>query len=357
MNENYNVRDTEKNRNRDRYKKTDRYRDKDGDTVMEGHIYRRYDKVPDKRKDEEDEYTSDSEDESETEVYSDDDSTTTKKTKICTLKNKTMIYQITDEDEVNTVNSASTTKPDLSQQEADYIHQLSAVRYSYNITLDPLDMASLREEFKGHTVPKEQKDPLMRIRRGLMEFYAQMKNIDKDAKILTWKQGTKTVMLPDNIDNFPKEAVTIASFFEGFNPRRKQGRLYFRIRIHSPTMQNKLYTEMNYWAQLNGQGLQRCIIQSEESTNIGWMVYSSQYTDIEHLHKYLRGYAMKINPSHKFEWGFKLSAITKADEYEDEAKNVRTLWKDRKNHCQYTCKQKNQTWHRQSSHLHLSQKA
>ena len=237
---------------------------------------------------------------------------------------------------MNTVNSANTTRPEITQHELDRIYQLPAVRYSYNIILDPLDMTSLREEYKGHAVPKEQKDPLLRTRKALIEFYTQLKNIDTEAKILTWKEGKKTIMLPDNTEQFPMDAVTIASFFEGFNPRRKQVRLYFRIRIYSPKMQDRLYTELNYWAQLNGKGIQKCIIQYEESTNIGWLVYSSQYTDIEHLQKYMRGYSMNINSSHNFEWGFKMIAITKADEFQEKEKTSRTSWKNRKKHYRFT---------------------
>ena len=127
-------------------------------------------------------------------------------------------------------------------EDREKIHQLPAVRYSYNITLDPLDMTSLRAEFKGHAVPKENKDPLLRTRRALIEFYTQLRNIDKEARILTWKEKKNITLLPEDEKDFPNVAVTIASFFEGLNPRKKQGRLYFRIRIHTPNSQDRIHT-------------------------------------------------------------------------------------------------------------------
>jgi hypothetical protein len=43
---------------------------------------------------------------------------------------------------------------------------------------------------------------------------------------------------------------------------------------------------------------------------IGWLFYSSQYTDTHHLSKYLKR-------TTGFEWGFKLGSITKSDKKEE----------------------------------------
>jgi hypothetical protein len=63
----------------------------------------------------------------------------------------------------------------------------------------------------------------------------------------------------------------------------------------------------------------RCIIQEEHSTPIGWLFYSSQFTNTQHLSKYLQRET-------GFEWGFKLGSITKLDEKED---RKAVSWKNR----------------------------
>ena len=94
-------------------------------------------------------------------------------------------------------------------------------------------MTELSKEFKGHAVPKENLDPILRIRKYLVEFYTQIKNIDKEAKIVKWTQkGNKNEFPEDNPEEIPTDAVLIAAYFADFNPRRKHGRVYIRIRIY-----------------------------------------------------------------------------------------------------------------------------
>ena len=66
---------------------------------------------------------------------------------------------------------------------------------------------------------------------------------------------------------------------------------------------------MNSWMRLHANSFSKCILQSETSTNIGWLVYSTQYTDTETLRK-------RLVELTKFEWGFKLMAVTNSDKEE-----------------------------------------
>ena len=90
--------------------------------------------------------------------------------------------------------------------------------------------------------------------------------------------------------------------------------MYLGLHLYSPKKQGGLYNNLTHWSQLNGYGFNECITKMENSTNIGWLVYSSQFTDIDHLNRYMEKDALKV------EWGFKLGAITNADIFQDEKK-------------------------------------
>ena len=118
------------------------------------------------------------------------------------------------------------------------------------------------------------------------------------------------------------DAETLQSFFEGLNLKRKAGRIYIRFRFHSKN-QDLTYQLLKNWSQANGHRLSQCIIQAESSTNIGWLVYSSQYTDVKNLQKLIYD---EIN----IEVGFKLGAITASDIWINKEEGKKTEWKNRK---------------------------
>ena len=143
---------------------------------------------------------------------------------------------------------------------------------------------------------------------------------------MCWKDAEEdeepTGKLDEEIDSFPTEAVEIVKYFDGFNPHRKQGRIYLRVRIYSFD-QEKTAHKMKIWAQMRRSNFQKCIIQAVNSTNIGWLVYSSQYTDMDHLMRFLKEKVLDI------EWGIKIAAVTNTDIFVDESKATKTPWKDR----------------------------
>ena len=80
---------------------------------------------------------------------------------------------------------------------------------------------------------------------------------------------------------------------------------------------------MNMWSSMNNYLLNKCTIQAYSSTDIGWIVYSSEFTDTERLKKYLEWITY-------FEWGFKMGVLTNANAFKDEERTKRTEWKNRK---------------------------
>ena len=262
----------------------------------------------------------------------DDSSTTTKKTSTRMENQKNSYHreedleenliEPTEEDEENTTCSDQTSHK-MTIEEANQVRELPAVRYKFNFTMEDIDMQQLKEDYVGNSPPKDETEPALRIRKVLLSLYSYMKSVDKEAKILSWKKvDGKVVKLDDDLKKFPDNPVDIAQFFEGFSPKRKAGRVYIRLRFYSK-YQKDIYALMDTWASLNNYIFNECIIQAESSTNIGWIVYSSQFTDIVHLKKYLERKS-------DFEWGFKMGAITNSDIFTDEAKTKKTEWKNRK---------------------------
>lgn len=248
----------------------------------------------------------------------------TRTTKFDLSKNSTSTYAIpTQEDDNNTINSTETSHHKKTQEEMDEIHHTPSVRYQFSFNLETINLAALRKQFEGQTIPPEEKEPAVRLRGKLKDIYKAVKIYDKDAKIIKWIQKEEDEFLHEEVEKFPKEPIEIEPFFEGFKPNKKAGRVYIRVRIHSPSNQQILCSHMKHWASLNSYLWSECVIQAASSTNIGWIVYSSQYTDVQYMKKFMTVQEPEI------EWGFKISAVSNSDAFQDKKKLKKTEWKDR----------------------------
>ena len=58
------------------------------------------------------------------------------------------------EDDENTINSDKTTH-NLTEKEANEIHELHATRYTFNYILNEMNMTDLRKEYEGNPIPKK----------------------------------------------------------------------------------------------------------------------------------------------------------------------------------------------------------
>ena len=263
-----------------------------------------------------DDYDSDTSDDSvQSETQNNKYQQQSKAIRINTQRNTTMEI----EDDENTINSDKTTH-NLTEKEANEIHELHATRYTFNYILNEMNMTDLRKEYEGNPIPKEKSDDLYRNREYLIEFYQQLKKTDPEAKIMEWSEKSSKILEIED-DLFPTDAVVLASFFDGFS-RRKKGRIYLRVRVHSSNPTRTNY-QMKLWAQLNAYSFQECIIQCENSANIGWLQYTSNFTDIDYLKRFLKENVLNI------EWGLKIGSITNTDMFEDGSKEIKTPWKDR----------------------------
>jgi hypothetical protein len=222
------------------------------------------------------------------------------------------------EDDENTVDSSKSTqyKKKLSDKEI----PPKNIRYQIGITIPPMDIQNIQKEFEGNKkqVPTTE-DTFSKIRHHIKQLVNEMKNLDRKAKIISWKDDKTYNVLEGGPDELPKTASGLAQFFHGMRLKREHGRQYIRFRLHASRNPNRLEGQLAQWASMAGHAFYRCVIQAEHSTAIGWLLYSSQFTNTYHLSQHLQRET-------GFEWGFKLGSITKSDET-NEGKPVQ--WKDR----------------------------
>ena len=100
---------------------------------------------------------------------------------------------------------------------------------------------------------------------------------------------------------------------------------------------------MKDWARAIGYAFSKCIVQAENSANIGWIVYSTQFTDTEYLKKYLQDQTRVLYPRVEVDWGFKIAAVTKTDIFKDGKTPSKPNGKTEEKHSLCTYKQKKQT--------------
>ena len=211
-----------------------------------------------------------------------------------------------EEDDIDTIDSGETSIIS-SKKEADKEVPPKFIRYRFVIELNHLD---LHNDDKNDYTPEE------KYRQIFWDLAKYIKQIDSDAKFISWKNNPTFTVLPVNNDDFPTEPEKIAVFFNGFRAKLKMDyRNTFRICINSPKW-NDTWMEMKLaaWAQARSYFLSKCNIQSEESTVIGWLVYSFPFSNITSLKSFLMSKT-------DYEWGFKLGSPTTSDKH--------LQWKDR----------------------------
>ena len=205
---------------------------------------------------------------------------------------------VTEEDEEHTVRSDVTSKVDKTNSGKIMLPKFT--RYQMMILLD-------QGESNGKSILEEKdvdKNPSQRILEFLASFVEQTKKLDRDSRIMSWKTtGNFTYISED----FPTDVAEVAKFFNGYRKNLKADkRVYIRVAIHTPNSELKLHQNLQEWMRAHGYLINKCIIQAETSTCVGWLCYSSQHTDTNTMKEILTELS-------DFEWGFKMISITEAD--------------------------------------------
>ena len=217
----------------------------------------------------------------------------------------------TKEDSDNTVNSGETTT--ISKKNMNKVVLPPFTRYQIMILLDQENKQNLVAENDDD----DEKAPLQRLRDVLVSMTTQIKIFDEKAKIISWKTSPNFSYM--NMDDFPTEIAQIAMYFNGYRANVKADkRIYLRVGLHTPNSQSALFSFLTSWMELYGYSCSKCIIQAENSACIGWLAYSTSFTDPEVFRERLVDHS-------NFEWGFKLMAVTNSDKDKPWIKRLKAI--------------------------------
>ena len=207
--------------------------------------------------------------------------------------------QETTEDDNNTVNSDQTSSYRRRDMEKIILPPMTRYQIMLMLDHDNNNMQLTEDE------DEEIKPPTQRIREFLIKMVEQINNFDADAKIVSWKTSPNFTYLESN--NFPEDIVGIATYWNGFRANLKADkRIYMKVAIHTPNSQENLQENISNWMDLHAYSFKKCIIQAESASYIGWLAYSTPFTDIEVIKN-------KLEEMSRFEWGFKQVAVTNSD--------------------------------------------
>ena len=214
------------------------------------------------------------------------------------------------EDDENTVNSDKTSIRNKKKLKKMILP--SFTRYQIMIQMDQENRDSPIAESED-----EDKSPAQRLRDILISLVTQMNIFDPKAKIISWKTSPNFSYL--NAEQFPTQIAQIAQYFNGFRSNVKPDkRIYLRVGIHTPDSQSHLQSFLRSWMELYGYTFNKCIIQAENAAFIGWLCYSTSYTDQE-------VFRSRLVEHSNFEWGFKLVAVTTSDQDQPWLKRLKAV--------------------------------
>ena len=199
-----------------------------------------------------------------------------------------------EEDDLNTINSDETSKRGRNEQSKKVPPRF--IRYQLMIKMDNKNKDSpinLEED-------DQEKTPTQKLRDILSIFYNQMRVYDARSRLISWSVKSEFSIMGDE---FPQDVAETAIYFSGFRVNMNtQKRIYLRLCIHTPQSNTVLHQKISSWCKLYGYSITKCVVQAENSTCIGWLCYSSQYTDTEPL-------KLRLMDESNFEWGFRLISV------------------------------------------------
>ena len=216
------------------------------------------------------------------------------------------VIETDDQDDINTIASDQTSKYQSKKEEEKQIPP-KYIRFRLGFQLDQIDAAVILNEDEEDI---DNLTPAQRVRNIFKDLVQYIhSNVDQNAMFVSWKnsEGFSTMSVKIS-DEFPKEVVQIATFFDGYRSNMKsKNRLYFKFCLHSAYQTEEgLLKKLDQWREPNGFVLYKCTVQAESARIIGWLVYTLGFTNVESIKKLL-------SEKTSYEWGFVSNVITSAD--------------------------------------------
>ncbi len=221
-----------------------------------------------------------------------------------TSTNPVEIKEETIQDTIDTVPSGETLNPGKPKTE------VNCHRYRLMLTMKKKDPEEYKKRHNLKTTPDWLTDKDKRLRKYLMEWFAQLLKTDETARILSWAKKENNILpKPDSIPSTEKKR---KKFFVNAKAK-EEGRIYCQVRLFSMMDPKDLIEAMEDWMTDRNMELASCSVQTEYSKDVGILAYTSQYTYVPQIKEYME----KITD---FEWGFKLGPLSKKDKVGEDGK-------------------------------------
>ena len=123
-------------------------------------------------------------------------------------------------------------------------------------------------------------DPLAKIRQIIKELLREASQIDENISIMPWRSKSHLDSLP--INSAPPDTVTRMHRFlhKLYIPKKgEQTQIYPCICIGHDIIFSNLRDDLLPWLSSNGHGLFYNMLQEEDRTEMGWLLYSTREID------------------------------------------------------------------------------
>ncbi len=224
----------------------------------------------------------------------------------------------TEEDDANSVNSDATTHQ-MTIEEANEIHAPKSTRFQLSIPIQSAEAAAMSALIVQGK--KEVPNFGSLVIQGIKDCLTEIKSIDKEALIISWKESKDFTCLALD-DPFPTTTSEITKYFNGYRPtsnnKNKMFRATIKMRIKHNQPLESFLSSMGEWASSVGVTFKTTILQAENPVVVGWLAYTSAFTDVARI-KTLLSYASD------FEWGLRLQPISETDSKTEYRKRTKAL--------------------------------
>jgi hypothetical protein len=155
-------------------------------------------------------------------------------------------------------NNLNRSRPNRSIKQADYF----LTRFELRVNLG--------------TQTTNNDNNLQRLRNHMVEIVTKLIESDNELKLVPWKEQSDYEEI--DAQNIPNNQPGINKFFNRIYPR-SEGPVYADIRIKHKRAAKDITNDISLWLSNHQHGLYFQTLQSEETANIGWLLWSFRKID------------------------------------------------------------------------------
>ena len=123
-------------------------------------------------------------------------------------------------------------------------------------------------------------EPFQKVKEAIMEFLKEASQIDDKIMLLSWYEKGKVLPIGPNSKMPPTVTATHKYIHRLFTPKLGQDAvIYPQLRLGHDIDFHTLRDELSHWLSSYGHGLFYNMLQAEDGTDIGWLLYSTRDMD------------------------------------------------------------------------------